>query len=102
NPATGAVTYTPAMNYNGPDSFTFIVTDDSTAGGPALTSAPGTFTITVNSVNDSPANLSLVLSAASINENGSTSISGSFTDVEGSDEHSRVINVGYRSAYTHV
>src|SRR6185295_884005 len=29
NPATGAVTYSPATNYNGPDSFTFTVSDGS-------------------------------------------------------------------------
>jgi uncharacterized delta-60 repeat protein len=48
NPATGAVVYTPAANYFGPDSFTFRVTDDATAGGPGLASAPATITLTVN------------------------------------------------------
>jgi uncharacterized repeat protein (TIGR01451 family) len=54
NPATGAVTYTPNANYNGPDSFTFTVTDEATSGGPAMTSAPATVSITVNPVNDTP------------------------------------------------
>ncbi len=35
-------TYTPALNYNGPDSFTFKVNDG------ALDSLPATVTITVN------------------------------------------------------
>jgi hypothetical protein len=55
NPATGAVLYTPAADYVGPDSFTFTVTDDGTAGPvAALTSAPATVTITVVSENDAP------------------------------------------------
>lgn len=42
------LTYAPALNYNGPDSFTFTVNDGS---GP---SAPATVDITVNAVNDAP------------------------------------------------
>ncbi len=42
------VTYTPASNYNGPDSFTFQATDGS------LTSIPATVSITVTPVNDTP------------------------------------------------
>src|SRR5439155_8995492 len=39
DPATGAYSYLPLFNYNGPDSFTITVTDDSAAGPPfALTS----------------------------------------------------------------
>lgn len=52
--ATGKLTYTPAANYNGPDSFAFTVTDDSTAGGPAKTSPPATISLTVPAVNDRP------------------------------------------------
>ncbi|WP_224241656.1 Ig-like domain-containing protein [Hyalangium gracile] len=42
------VTYTPAANYSGPDSFTFAVSDSTG------TSAPGTVSITVTPVNDPP------------------------------------------------
>src|SRR5204862_6122895 len=42
------VTYTPATNYNGADSFTFTVNDGS------LTSAVATVSITVTAVNDAP------------------------------------------------
>src|SRR5439155_15572045 len=42
------VTYTPAANYNGADSFTFKANDGS------LDSNVGTVTITVNAVNDAP------------------------------------------------
>lgn|GEM_PF-1167659 len=51
---TGAFTYTPHPNFNGTDSFTFVATDDATAGGPDQTSLPGTITITVAAVNDQP------------------------------------------------
>ena len=42
------LTYTPAANYNGPDSFTFVVNDGS------LDSAPATVTLAVTPVNDTP------------------------------------------------
>jgi DNA/RNA endonuclease G (NUC1) len=48
------LTYTPAANYNGPDSFTFTVTDTGDGSSGALTSAPATVSITVNAVNDAP------------------------------------------------
>ncbi len=48
DPETGTVTYTPAKDYNGSDSFTFTVTD-----GDAV-SAPATVDITINPVNDPP------------------------------------------------
>ena len=46
--ANGAFTYTPAANYNGPDTFTYRASDGS------LTSDPATVTITVTPVNDAP------------------------------------------------
>ena len=54
DPATGAVLYTPSANYSGPDSFTFTVTDDNTAGGAALTSSPATIAIQVAAINSPP------------------------------------------------
>jgi VCBS repeat-containing protein len=44
----GSFTYTPAPNYNGPDSFTYQATDG------IATTPPTTVTITVTSVNDAP------------------------------------------------
>jgi hypothetical protein len=48
NAATGAYTYTPTGDYNGPDSFTFTVNDGT------VDSAPATINITVSPVNDPP------------------------------------------------
>src|SRR5213593_2278008 len=47
NTSTGAVTYTPNTNYNGPDAFRFTVSDGSLL-------ATGTVSITVTPVNDAP------------------------------------------------
>jgi len=55
NPATGAVAYRPAPDFNGPDSIRFTVTDDAAAGAPAsLTSAPAEVSIQVTAVDDAP------------------------------------------------
>lgn len=53
NPATGAVTYTPATNYNGNDSFTFTVFDGALY-------ATGTVSIIVSPLNGAPV-LALVI-----------------------------------------
>ena len=42
------LTYTPAPNYSGPDSFKFTVTDTGDGASPALTSTEATVSITVN------------------------------------------------------
>jgi len=49
NSSTGAITYTPNDNYNGSDSFTYTVEDDS---GDVSNSA--TVSIIINSLNDAP------------------------------------------------
>ncbi|MDB5334442.1 MAG: hypothetical protein JWN70_61 [Planctomycetaceae bacterium] len=54
NALSGAVNYIAAPNFSGPDSFTFSITDDNTAGGAALTSIPVTVWINVLAVNDLP------------------------------------------------
>jgi VCBS repeat-containing protein len=48
NASTGRYTYTPAVNFNGTDSFTFRVYDASSS------STPATITVTIRPVNDAP------------------------------------------------
>ncbi len=57
NAATGAFNYTPGHNFNGSDSFTFVVNDGT------VDSAAATITITINPVNDAPDAYSGSLSA---------------------------------------
>src|SRR4029077_2846171 len=53
--ANGTLTYTPAANANGSATVTVRIHDDGgTLNGGVDTSAPQTFTITVNAVNDAP------------------------------------------------
>lgn len=52
--SVGRLTFTPAANANGAATVTVTLTDDANAGGPALTTAQQTFTITVTPVNDMP------------------------------------------------
>ena len=49
NTDTGEITYTPEINFNGMDSFTYTVEDNQ-----GSVSAPATVTITVNPINDIP------------------------------------------------
>ncbi len=52
----GTVTYTPAANFNGVDSFSYTLTDNGTSNGVAdPRSSSGTVTVTVSEVNDAPA-----------------------------------------------
>ncbi|MHB8108280.1 MAG: tandem-95 repeat protein, partial [Candidatus Cryosericum sp.] len=52
--SAGVLSYTPAANANGKATVTLALTDDASAGGPALTTSSQTFTITVSAVNDAP------------------------------------------------
>jgi hypothetical protein len=67
---TGAnLTYTPNLNYNGPDSFKFTVTDTGDGSSPALISSEATVSITVGAVNDAPVNT--IPGAQNVTKNGS-------------------------------
>ncbi len=54
NPSTGVITYTPATNYNGSDSFTYTVCDIESIPANVLCSAPAIVTITITPANDPP------------------------------------------------
>jgi hypothetical protein len=66
NTTTGAVTYTPKLNFNGSDSFTYVVRDTLGAF-----SNVATVTISIDPVNDPP---TAVNDAASVNINNSVTI----------------------------
>ncbi|MCX6896815.1 MAG: Ig-like domain-containing protein, partial [Verrucomicrobia bacterium] len=66
NTNTGAVTYTPTLNYNGADSFTFRAFDGSLY-------STGTVSITVTAVNDAP-------TLAAIAESGTEDTAFTFTE----------------------
>ena len=68
------VTYTPADNYNGPDSFTFKVNDGT------VDSAPATVTIDVTPVNDAPVAIPQELVTT---ENTALSVTLTGSDIEG-------------------
>ncbi len=68
------VTYTPAANYNGPDSFTFRVYDGQT------NSAPATVSITITPVNDAPIAIPQTLS---VDEDAAVNIVLAGSDVDG-------------------
>jgi hypothetical protein len=92
----GKIRYKPTdANYFGPDSFSYTIRDNGqTNGADDFRTDTATVNITVTPVNDAPANLSLNLSSGSINENTSTTLSGSFTDVELGDSHTVEITWG--------
>jgi hypothetical protein len=74
------LTYMPAANYSGPDSFDFKVNDGQ------VDSSTATVSITVNPVNDPPANIMLSNSGVADNSPASTTV-GTFstTDVDSSN-----------------
>lgn len=72
--ANGALTYTPAADYDAGDSFTYTVT----SGG---VTEIGTVNVTVNPNNDNPT-LTVANSTVTVNEGATASNSGSYNDVD--------------------
>ena len=70
----GKVLYTPAADYNGPDSYSYKVCDNGTTNGaPDSKCATATVSVTVTEVNDAPA-ASYTPASPSVLEDGSGSI----------------------------
>ncbi|HEU5491676.1 MAG TPA: Ig-like domain-containing protein, partial [Gaiellaceae bacterium] len=95
NPADDTITYTPAANYFGPDSFTYTIQDNGQSGSPPaddFKSDTATVSVTVTAVNDAP----VVTAGANQtgNENDTISASATFTDVEAGDTHTCSITWG--------
>jgi hypothetical protein len=83
---TGTLTYTPAANANGSATVTVTLFDDGgTANGGSDTSAPQTFTITVNPVNDRPTLSAIGVSSKINNDVVFTAVDfeNGFNDVDG-------------------
>jgi len=78
--ANGSFTYTPAANYNGPDSFTYQANDG------ALNSNVATVNLTVTAVNDAPVAVNDSYSTAedtSLTVNAASGILANDTDIDG-------------------
>ena len=75
NPATGAFSYTPSLNYNGPDSFTFKANDGS------LDSNESTVSITVNELSEN----TLALCSDGLDNDNDDGNDGGGVDLEDSD-----------------
>ena len=73
--ANGTYSYAPSANYNGPDSFTYRVTD-----GTAVVEY--TVTVTVNAVNDAPSAMNDTAQTAA-NSNVSVNVIANDTDIDG-------------------
>jgi len=87
NTTLASLVYVGAPNYHGPDMLRITASDGSL-------STNATVAITVSPVNDPPANLTLTLSLTEIAENGSTLLSGSFTDPDTGNTHRVAIDWG--------
>jgi hypothetical protein len=81
-----ALTYTPAANYHGPDSFTFKAYDGT------LNSATAIVSITVTAVNTAPIITEGASISVSMSQDGSTSLTLHATDVDGGDTITWSIN----------
>jgi VCBS repeat-containing protein len=75
NKGDGTVSYTPAVNFNGIDTFTYTATDGTN------TSEPGTVTVTVTAVNDDPSGS--VTIAGTIKTGQTLTASNDLADVDG-------------------
>ena len=93
------VSYTPDADYNGPDSFTYTVTDDGTTNGVLdAKSDTATVNVTVTEVNDAP--VVRPGSAQTTDEGSSVTVTATYTDVDGGTNEAFSINWGDGSTPT--
>ncbi len=86
--ANGSLIYTPTANYNGPDSFTYRVSDG------IAQSSPATVNITVTAVNDAPvaaANSYNATQDTALNVDQATGVLANDTDAEGTALNATVV-----------
>lgn len=95
--ATG-VSYTPAPNYFGSDSFTYTLSDNGTFN--FLNRSTATVNITVNNTNEVPIINTLNIAPGAIDENDSAVLNGSFSDADSGDSHTVIISWGDGSPNT--
>jgi hypothetical protein len=74
--AAGNVTYSPALNYNGPASFTYTINDGNG------NTATGTVNVTVNAVDDPPAAVDDLATVAEASANNVINVLVNDTDVD--------------------
>ncbi len=98
----GNITYTPAANFNGADSFTYTVADN---GSPVGTTT-GTVNVTVTPVNDAPV---AIAQSATVNEDGTVFITLTGSDIDGDSlnyalagtpAHGTLTRIGAVATYT--
>jgi hypothetical protein len=81
----GNVIYTPAMNYNGPDTISYTIQDNGTTNGSAdPKTSSSTVSVTVTPVNDPPT-VARDNASVTVNESQTATNSGTFTDVDTGD-----------------
>src|SRR5439155_901295 len=87
--SNGTVTYTPAQDYNGPDTFSYTIQDNGTTNGaPDFKTATATVSINVTAVNDAPSftagvNQTVLEDASTQSVSWATSISAGPADESG-------------------
>jgi len=102
----GSFSYAPAANYNGPDSFSYLVSDGTSS------SAPATVSLAVNPVNDAPvaagdaysvaAGATLSVAAPGVLGNDSDVDSGSLTAVKLSDPAAGTLTFNSNGSFSYV
>ncbi len=77
----GVLTYTPAANYNGSDSFTYVANDGT------VDSAPAAVGIAIAAVNDAPVITALTVPITPTAVDRPVNVTGTFTDPDSVDTH---------------